>query len=99
MHAIGVKGSRVDTVDELERGREAYRRRGWLDAFKSLTLADEAEPLAAPDLELLGTAAYLIGRTTMGCARWSVPTTGSSTPGNRSVLPGARSGWASASCR
>ncbi len=53
----------METVEDLERGREAYRRRGWLDAFTSLTVADEAAPLGAADLELLGTAAYLIGRT------------------------------------
>lgn len=63
MHAIGAKGSRVDTVDELERGRGAYRRRCWLDAFTSLSLADEGAPLTAADLELLGTSAYLVGRT------------------------------------
>lgn len=53
----------MQTVDELERGREAYRRRGWLDAFTTLAVADEAVPLGAADPELLGTAAYLIGRT------------------------------------
>ncbi len=65
VHAIPAKGSRVG-IDELERGREAYRRRAWLEAHTSLALADGAAPLAAPDLELLGTAAYLVGRTEDG---------------------------------
>ncbi|MGH3776191.1 MAG: LuxR C-terminal-related transcriptional regulator [Pseudonocardiaceae bacterium] len=53
-------------MDELERGREAYRRRAWLTAYKSLSLADEAAPLGAEDLELLATSAYLIGRNDDG---------------------------------
>jgi DNA-binding CsgD family transcriptional regulator len=53
----------VVAIDELERGREAYRRRAWLTAYKSLSLADEAAPLGAGDLELLATSAYLIGRS------------------------------------
>lgn len=52
----------MDTVDELDRGREAYRRRAWSQAYTSLRLADEAAPLAADDLELLATAAYLLAR-------------------------------------
>ncbi|MQA14508.1 MAG: helix-turn-helix transcriptional regulator [Pseudonocardiaceae bacterium] len=50
------------TVDELDRGREAYRRRAWSQAYTSLRLADEAAPLAADDLELLATASYLTAR-------------------------------------
>ncbi len=53
-------------MDELERGREAYRRRAWLTAYKSLSLADAAAPLGAGDLELLATSAYLIGRNDDG---------------------------------
>jgi DNA-binding CsgD family transcriptional regulator len=46
----------------LEQGRDAYSRRAWMDAYESLTAADEAAPLAADDLELLATAASMIGR-------------------------------------
>lgn len=46
---------------ELERGRELYGRRAWADAYRSLSLADQAAPLGAADLELLATSAYLIG--------------------------------------
>jgi DNA-binding CsgD family transcriptional regulator len=45
--------------DRLEHGRAAYAERRWLDAHGSLTAA---EPLAAEDLERLGTAAYMLGR-------------------------------------
>jgi DNA-binding NarL/FixJ family response regulator len=44
------------------RGREAFARRAWPDAFESLSLADEAAALGAEDLELLATSAYMLGR-------------------------------------
>src|SRR5262249_26256182 len=46
----------------LERGRDAYAGRGWAAAPPLLRQADEAEPLAPPDLGLLATAAYMLGR-------------------------------------
>ena len=52
----------MSAVAELERGRDAYAREAWGDAFASLTATDESEPLGADDLELLATAAYMIGR-------------------------------------
>jgi ATP/maltotriose-dependent transcriptional regulator MalT len=52
----------VDAADELDRGRESYARRAWLDAYTALSTADETAPLSAPDLELLATSASLIGR-------------------------------------
>jgi DNA-binding CsgD family transcriptional regulator len=48
--------------DELERGREAYARHGWAEAHTSLTRADRQGSLAPEDLELLATAAYMLGR-------------------------------------
>jgi DNA-binding CsgD family transcriptional regulator/tetratricopeptide (TPR) repeat protein len=48
--------------DELERGRESYASSAWVTAFDSLSRADELEPLAANDLELLATCAYMLGR-------------------------------------
>jgi DNA-binding CsgD family transcriptional regulator len=51
-----------DMLDHLRRGREAYARRAWHDAYHALLRADEATPLDADDLERLATAAYLIGR-------------------------------------
>ncbi len=53
----------MDALDNLDRGRDAYRRRAWADAYRSLSLADQANPLDVEDLERLARSAYLIGRT------------------------------------
>lgn len=47
---------------DLERGREAYARRAWRDAYESFRRADEQTPLRADDLELLAVTAYLLAR-------------------------------------
>jgi len=52
----------VDASQELERGRTSFERRAWLDAYTALSEADRVEPLEAPDLDLLATAASLVGR-------------------------------------
>jgi ATP/maltotriose-dependent transcriptional regulator MalT len=52
----------VDATGELERGREAYARRAWLDAYTALSTADRTAPLGAEDLELLATSASMVGR-------------------------------------
>ncbi|MEX2129435.1 MAG: response regulator transcription factor [Xanthobacteraceae bacterium] len=49
-------------LSELQRGRELYGRHSWAEAFKSLSQIDRTAPLGVHDLELLATAAYLIGR-------------------------------------
>jgi ATP/maltotriose-dependent transcriptional regulator MalT len=49
-------------VGELERGRESYARRAWVDAYESLARADQAAPLEVEDLELLATSASMVGR-------------------------------------
>jgi DNA-binding CsgD family transcriptional regulator len=46
----------------VSRGREAFARRAWPDAFESLSLAEEAALLGAAELELLATSAYMLGR-------------------------------------
>lgn len=46
----------------LERGREAYARRAWREAYESLSRADQTAPLGAADLELLATSAEMLGR-------------------------------------
>lgn len=51
----------VDGDTELGRSREAGRRLAWSEAYTALTRADESTPLAGADLELLATAAYLLG--------------------------------------
>jgi ATP/maltotriose-dependent transcriptional regulator MalT len=51
----------VGGEDELARGREAARKLAWADAFAQLAEADRVSPLAADDLELMSTAALLLG--------------------------------------
>ena len=46
----------------MERGREAYAKRAWLDAFEALSRADARSPLEAGELELLANSAALLGR-------------------------------------
>jgi DNA-binding CsgD family transcriptional regulator/tetratricopeptide (TPR) repeat protein len=52
----------VDAVAEIEQGRELYARRAWSGAYVALSGADRETALPADDLELLATAAYMIGR-------------------------------------
>jgi tetratricopeptide (TPR) repeat protein len=52
----------ADNQRQLQRGRGAYRRRAWAEAYKWLLLADGAGPLDGEDLALLAASAYLIGR-------------------------------------
>ena len=86
----------MTTADALDRGREAFGRWAWADAFEELSAADQEAPLAPEDLERLAAAAYLVGRDadrdavltariSSGCGwvAWTVP-------------PGAGSGWPSA---
>jgi ATP/maltotriose-dependent transcriptional regulator MalT len=47
--------------NQLDRGRECYARRAWKDAHGLLSEADGAAPLAVEDLDLLATAAYMLG--------------------------------------
>ena len=47
---------------ELERGRAHYERQEWTGAFRGLSRADRAAPLAAREREWLAMSAYLIGR-------------------------------------
>ena len=52
----------VDAAGELARGRESFTGWAWMDAYKSLSHADQEAPLGAGDLELLATSASMIGR-------------------------------------
>ena len=47
---------------ELERGRELYVQRAWVEAYESLARADRETTLSPDDLELLATVAYMVGR-------------------------------------
>jgi ATP/maltotriose-dependent transcriptional regulator MalT len=56
----------VGAQGALMRGHEAARRLAWSDAYTALSLADSSSPLAAQDLELLATAALLLGHVEDG---------------------------------
>jgi ATP/maltotriose-dependent transcriptional regulator MalT len=56
----------VGAQGALMQGREAAGRLGWSDAYTALSLADSSSPLAAQDLELLATAALLLGQVEDG---------------------------------
>ena len=47
---------------ELERGRESYARSSWAAAYEAFSAAAASVPLDGRDLELLSTAAYMLGR-------------------------------------
>jgi DNA-binding CsgD family transcriptional regulator len=49
-------------MSELERGRQAYARRAWLDAYTALSNADRAASLEADDVGLLAMSASMVGR-------------------------------------
>ena len=56
---------RTHTVKEpgnLARGRRAFAAKEWETARASLSSADRDTPLGADDLELLATAAFMLGR-------------------------------------
>lgn len=48
--------------NELQRGRASSADLSWAEAYEALSAADSLEPLAAGDLELLATAAYMMGK-------------------------------------
>ena len=64
-------GGLFGETDQLALGREAYDRSAWEDAYRRLSVADEASPLGVEDLERLAMAAYLADGTTATCALWS----------------------------
>lgn len=59
------------TPDNLKRGRDAFLRRAWTDAYLLLTAADGDEPLQPDDLERRATAAYLIGKDGESAELWT----------------------------
>jgi DNA-binding NarL/FixJ family response regulator len=52
----------VKVADQLKLGREALAARRWSTATGALEAADQRRPLDAPDLELLATALFMVGR-------------------------------------
>jgi DNA-binding CsgD family transcriptional regulator len=54
--------AKESSAEEVERGRGFFAKRAWGDAYAVLEDADGKAPLAADELELLATAAYMVGR-------------------------------------
>ena len=52
----------ADPLPDVERGRESFAASEWQQAFDLLAAADRIQPLAADGLEMLGFAAYMLGR-------------------------------------
>jgi ATP/maltotriose-dependent transcriptional regulator MalT len=52
----------VDVGDELERGRDAYARLAWTEAYEAFRRVDAAKELSVDDVELLGVSAAMLGR-------------------------------------
>jgi DNA-binding CsgD family transcriptional regulator len=52
----------VDLPAALEEGRKAYAASAWIEAYRSLSNADQTAPLEADDVERLARAAYMLGR-------------------------------------
>ncbi len=52
----------MQAAEQLERGRECYARGAWQEAYAALSSADRSAALGGADLELLATAAYMLGR-------------------------------------
>ena len=61
MSSVKGAGQRLGD-DDRARAREASSRSEWSDAFSLLTRVDSSSPLGPADLDLLATAAYLVGR-------------------------------------
>jgi DNA-binding CsgD family transcriptional regulator len=69
--ALSGGGGIQESAAALQRGRRAFERQGWGDAYVQLAAADAASPLAAEDLERLATAAYLTGRDADSADAWT----------------------------
>ncbi|HEU4511864.1 MAG TPA: response regulator transcription factor [Nocardioidaceae bacterium] len=55
----------------LDRGRAAFARMAWREAFEQLSAADDEASLEPADLERLATAAYLVAEEADAAAVWT----------------------------
>jgi DNA-binding CsgD family transcriptional regulator len=55
----------------IDRGREAFARQAWGDAFRELSACDTEQPLDLEDSERLAVAAYLVGRGDESVEAWT----------------------------
>jgi DNA-binding CsgD family transcriptional regulator len=60
----------MSASDALERGREAYGRRAWGDAYALLSEADRDASIGIEDLARLATSAHLVGRDDDSAEVW-----------------------------
>src|SRR5439155_9477846 len=58
-------------LDALGRGRDAYGRQDWGDAYASLSDADRLTPLGPDDLERLAVTARMVGKAAECADLWA----------------------------
>lgn len=61
----------VAMAGAIDRGRESFGRRAWLDAYEQLSAAGGKAHLELEDLERLAAAAYLLGRDEESVDVWA----------------------------
>ena len=61
----------MNATEALDRGREAFWRQAWVDAYTQLSAADRDAALQPEDLEQLATAAYLLGKDVESSDIWA----------------------------
>ena len=52
----------MGSPSQLARARDSYTRQAWHEAYEALTAADLSTPLDPPDMEMLATSAFMLGR-------------------------------------
>ncbi|HEX9506746.1 MAG TPA: LuxR C-terminal-related transcriptional regulator, partial [Acidimicrobiia bacterium] len=57
--------------ESIDRGRDAFDRQAWRQAYEQFSTAERDEPLEVDDLERLASAAYLVGRSEESSDIWS----------------------------
>ncbi len=60
----------MTSAEAVERGRDAFGRQAWDDAYTQLAAADEAAQLDVDDIELLAVVAHLIGKDDESARLW-----------------------------
>jgi DNA-binding CsgD family transcriptional regulator len=61
----------MTAADSLDRGRAAFGRQAWADAYAQLVAADREAALEPEDLERLAIAAHLVGRDAESTDVWT----------------------------
>ena len=64
-------GKTVAVSDLVDKGREAFVRQAWGDAFGHFSAANDDARLQPEDLERLAAAAYLVGRVDVSLDAWT----------------------------